>query len=200
MAAVPRSVPVESRLPNPVSLFAQYRNGFVLELPASPPDGADEVVGTLTFGVDNAANNRIHGAHILRIDALGHFTTRFGGIDFPESYLDSGTETYILADDGFTRCAGMIWAFCVSPARTLDAAMVGTDGQTTSIAFTIGDDRGALNRGVGAWDGFAEVAEGSSRAFVWGAPFFFGRRVALVFEGGAADNGKGVPGPFYALP
>jgi len=193
-------IPIESRLPNPVSLFPKHGNGVVLDLPASPEGGTGEIVGTLTFGVDTAANNRILGAQILRIDAKGLFTTRYGGVDFSESYIDSGTETYILADDGLTRCAGMTWAFCVSPSRTLEAAMIGTDGRKVQVLFTLGDYRGALDRRVGAWDGFAEVAEGSSRAFVWGAPFFLGRRVSLVFDGRATGDTKGVQGPFYALP
>lgn len=193
-------VPIESRLPNPFSLFPQHGNGVVLDLPASPEGGTGEIVGTLTFGVDTAANNRILGAQILRIDAKGLFTTRYGGVDFSESYIDSGTETYILADDGLARCAGMTWAFCASPSRTLEAAMIGTDGGKVEVLFTIGDYRGALNRRVSAWDGFAEVAEGPSRAFVWGAPFFLGRRVSLVFDGRATGDTKNMPGPFYALP
>lgn len=194
------SVPIESRLPNPVSLFAQHGNGIVLDLPASPEGGTGEIAGTLTFGVGTAANNGIRGAQILHIDANGLFTTRYGGVDYPESYIDSGTETYILADKGLPQCPGMTWAFCVSPSRTLETTMVGTDGRMVPVLFTLGDYRDALDRHVGAWDGFAEVAESSSRAFVWGAPFFLGRRVALVFDGRATGETKGVPGPFYALP
>ena len=194
------SVPIESRLPNPVALFAQHGNGIVLDLPASPAAGTSEIAGTLTFGVGTAANNRIPGAQILRIDANGRFTTRYGGVDYPESYIDSGTETYILADKGLPRCPGMTWAFCVSPSRKLETTMVGTDGRRVPVLVTIGDYRGALERRVGAWDGFAEVAERASRAFVWGAPFFLGRRVALVFDGRATGETAGVPGPFYALP
>lgn len=78
--------------------------------------------------------------------------------------------------------------------------MIGTDGRKVQVLFTLGDYRSALDRRVGAWDGFVEVAEGSSRAFVWGAPFFLGRRVSLVFDGRETGDTKGVQGPFYALP
>lgn len=194
------AVPTGSRLPNPVSNFPQHGNGIVIDLPASLENGASEIVGTLTFGVDTAPNNRIPGAQILHIGANGLFTTRYGGADYPESYIDSGTETYILTDDGLPRCAGMDWAYCVSPARTLEAAMVGTDDRKVTVSFTVGDYRGALDRRVGAWDGFAEAAGSPSRAFVWGAPFFFGRRVALVFDGNATNDEKAGLGPFYSLP
>ncbi len=192
------AVPIENRLPNPVTYLPHHKNGVVFNIPASPEGGADEIAGTLTFGVGTAANNRIAGTQILHIDANGLFTTRYDGIDFPASYIDSGTETYILADDGLPRCAGMSWAFCLSPARKLQAAMIGSDGRTVPVQLTLGDYRAALDRHVGAWDGFAEAAEASSKAFVWGAPFFLGRRVALVFDGSVTS--ESVTGPFYALP
>ncbi len=193
------AVPAESRLPNPIASFPQHANGVVFDLPAAPYDGAAEIVGTLTFGVDTASNNQIRGAQILRIGDTGLFTTYYGGVDYAESYIDSGTETYILADDGLPRCAGMAWAYCASPSRTLEAAMIGVDGRKVKVSFTIGDYQGALDRHVGAWGGFAEAADSSSKAFVWGAPFFFGRRIALVFDGKTTDDGKDPPGPFYAL-
>ena len=77
--------------------------------------------------------------------------------------------------------------------------MIGVDGRKVEVSFTIGDYRSALDRRVGAWDGFAEVADGSTRAVVWGAPFFLGRRIALVFDGMPIVDGNGAPGPFYAV-
>ena len=195
----PGAVPAESRLPNPITFFPQHGNGVVLEMPASPEGGTDEIVGTLTFGVGTSVNNRMRGAKLLHLNTSGYFTTRFDGVDFSRSYIDSGTETYLFADDGLPRCPGMVWAFCVSPSRTLEAMMVGTDGRQIRVPFTVGDYRGALDRRVGAWDGFAEVAERSTNAFVWGAPFFVGRRVALVFDGKVTSDTGAVTGPFYAL-
>ena len=193
------SVPSEDRLPNPVSRFPQHGNGVVIDIPASPDIGADKIVGTLTFGVGTVVNNQ-PGAHIIHLDANGLFTTRYGGADYPASYIDSGTETNILADEALPRCVGMEWAFCVSPVRALTTTLVGTDGAEVQVPFRVGDYRDALKGHVGAWDGFAEVAEPSSKAFVWGAPFFIGRRVALVFEGMTAGGLDGPRGPLYAFP
>ncbi len=78
--------------------------------------------------------------------------------------------------------------------------MVGTDGRQIRVPFTVGDYRSALDRRVGAWDGFAEFTERSSNAFVWGASFFVGRRVALVFDGKVTSDTGAVTGPFYTLP
>lgn len=190
------SVPVAARLPNPVSRFPRHGNGVVFDLPISPADGADEIRGMLTFGVGTAENNQ-PGSHVVHLDANGLLTTRYGGVDYPASYIDSGTETNIIADEALPRCAGMTWAFCVSPAQALTATMVGTDGAEVQAPFRIGDYRGALDRHVGAWDAFAEAAPPSTRSFVWGAPFLLGRRVALVFDGMAAG---GIEGPSYVLP
>ncbi len=65
-------------------------------MPASPEGGTDEIVGTLTFGVGTSVNNRMRGAKLLHLNTSGYFTTRFDGVDFPRSYIDSGTETYLL--------------------------------------------------------------------------------------------------------
>jgi hypothetical protein len=192
-------VPPESRLPNPVSRFPDHSNGIVIELPPSPPGGADELVGSLTFGVGTAPNNRIGKAGIIRLDGRGRFTTSFGGVAYPDSYIDSGTPAYLLSDDALPRCAGMTWAYCPVPERTLHATIAGADGAATPIAFTVGDYRAARDRSVGAWDGFAEAAEPSSRAFVWGAPLFIGRRVFLVQAGKAVPGVEGLSGPLYAI-
>ena len=193
------AVPPGSRLPNPVSRFSEHGNGVVLEIPTPPVGGADTVVGSLTFGVGTAANNQLGAGSIIRLDARGRFTTVLRGVAYPDSYIDSGTETYILSDAGLPRCAGMNWAYCPVPDRVLDATMVGIDGAETPVAFRIGDYRAALDRRVGAWDGFAEVAEPSSRSFVWGAPLFFGRRIFVVQEGKAVPGNDRALGPFYAI-
>ena len=193
-------VPQASRLPNPVSRFPDHANGIVIDLPRSPAGGADELVGSLTFGVGTAPNNRLGAAGVIRLDGRGRFTTVFDGVAYPDSYIDSGTGTTLLNDDSLPRCAGMAWAYCPVPDRTLNATIVGADGATMRIAFTVGDYRAALDRSVGAWDGFAEVAEPSSRAFVWGAPLFLGRRVFVVQEGKAVPGVERVSGPFYAIP
>lgn len=198
-SAVRGSVPPESRVPNPVSRFGEHGNGVIIDLPAAPDEGADQVVGTLVFGVGTAPNSRLGAAKVIKLDGRGRFTTVYGGKTYADAYIDSGTETNILTDDGLPRCAGMSWAFCVSPIRALFATMIGADGAQAEVAFRIGDYRAAMDRRVGAWDGFAEAAEHSSKTFVWGAPFFLGRRVSVVQDGQAVPGVDKAVGPFYAL-
>ncbi len=193
------SVPRAYRLPNPVSLFPEHDNGVAFDLPSPPTGGAERVVGTLTFGLDAASDHQLDGAPMLSIDGRGRFVTLYGGRSYPDSYIDSGTETNLIPDGDMPRCEGMPWAYCASPERILDATLVGQGGTSLAVRFKVGDYRGALDRHVGAWNGFAEASEQSSRAFVWGAPFFLGRRVYLVLDGRRVPGVDGAIGPAYAV-
>lgn len=187
------------RLPNPVSALPRHDNGAVFDLPASPSGGTAEIVGTLTFGVGTSDNNRLGASHVLRIDKNGHFTTVHDGLDFPESYIDSGTETYVLADGHLPRCEGLAWAYCADPERQLEAAMIGADGARLPMRLAVGDYRALRGRQVGASGGLAVAADPASPAFVWGAPFFLGKRISIVLDGKAVPGAPGVEGPLYAI-
>ena len=52
------SVPVANQLQNPVWLFTQDNNGFLLSLPAVPETGARSVAGSLIFGIGTESNQR----------------------------------------------------------------------------------------------------------------------------------------------
>jgi len=192
------AVPRAYRLPNPAAAFPGHGNGVSFDLPMPPRDGAAQVVGTLTLGVVAAPDSLLNKARIVCIDGRGHFTTLYGGKAYPDSYIDSGTETNIIPDADLPRCEGMSWAFCAIPDRSFTATMVGRGGAGIDLAFMVGDYRGALERRVGAWDGFAEV-NGNSMAFVWGAPVFFGRQVSVIFDGRSVPGRDGVIGPAYGI-
>ena len=187
------------RLPNPVSLFPAHDNGVVFELPATPGGGVAEVAGTLTLGVGSSPDTRLGSAEILRLGPTGRFTTVYGGLAYPDSYIDSGTETNILADDTLPRCPGASWAYCVSPERRLEAVLVGQDGARIATAFTVGDYATLRNRRFGALDSLAVAADPASKAFVWGAPFFLGRQVFVLLEGRGVPGLAGLKGPAYGV-
>ena len=143
-------------------------------------------------------DSRLGAARTLRLSPAGRFTTVYQGHHFSESYIDSGTGTYILADDRLPLCRSPNWAFCVSPSRQLDATLVGQGGSEIHTYLRVGDYSAALSSGYGADDSLAVLARSGSNAFVWGAPFFLGRRVFLVLDGKAIP-GSDILGPFYAL-
>ena len=187
------------RLPNPVSRLPGHDNGVVIALPAPPPGGAASVTGTLTFGVGTADNNRLGSPAVVPLDRAGRFTTLYGGTAYPRSFIDSGTPTYILADAALPRCPGMAWAYCAAPDRDRTATILGRDGAPVPVPFRVGLSRAALEGRVGASDGVAVAAEPASRAFVWGAPFFLGKRVAVLMDGQGVPGREDLRGPLYAF-
>ena len=192
---VPGRVAPAYRLPNPVTRLPEHNTGVVIDLPPAPPGGTDAVVGTLTLGVGTSDNNRLGPAAVVRLDGAGRFTTLYEGMAYPDSYLDSGTETYIVPDARLPRCSALPWAFCVSPERTLQAAMVGLDRSPVPTAFRIGDYATIRQHRFGAADSLAVAAGPGSKTFVWGAPFFLGKRVSVLIDG---KDVQGVSGPAYA--
>ncbi len=198
-APIEGSVAEPYRLPNPVAFFDRHDNGIVFDLPDVAGAGAFESVGTLTFGVGSDDGDRLRSAAIVRLDERGRFATLYAGEAFPDSYIDSGTETYIVPDDALPRCPGMPWAFCAAPTVTREAVVVGRDGVRTVLAFRVGDYRQIRQRGLGASAEIAEAARPRSGAFVWGAPLFLGRRIAVVLEGHDIPGAADLRGPLYAI-
>lgn len=156
-------------------------------------------MGTLTFGVGTIDNGRPVFSDVLHLDGAGYFTTFLGGKAYPHSYVDSGTETNVVPDLDLPRCQGMPWAYCIDPRRRIDAEMVRLDGHRAKVAFTVGDYRTRREQRQGAVDDLAEAAAPRSTAFVWGAPFFLGRRVSLILDGEEIPGAPGMVGPFYGL-
>ena len=187
------------RVPNPVARLPAHNNGVVFDLPSPPGGDAREVVGALMLGVGTAPNNQPGPASRLPLDAAGRFTTTYRGRSYPESTIDSGSETDIIEDDQLPRCAGMAWAFCPTPDRWIEAAMAGPAGARFPWRIRVGNYRRTLTRNDGASDGMVVAASEGTRSFVWGAPFFMGKRVMVVFEGRDVPRLEHWGGPLYGI-
>ncbi len=187
------------RLPHPVTRFGTHSNGFVLDFPNAPAGGADAVRGTLTLGIETADNNRLGAAQRLMLGPTGRFTTLYDGRSYPGSYIDSGTETYAFADDRLPACPVKTAGYCLQPARVLRATLVGQDQASIPMSFKVGNYERLRQENVGASDSLAVTAQPDSPAFVWGAPFFLGKRVYLLIEGQSLPTGHGVQGPIYGI-
>ena len=186
-------------MPNPVSFLPGHDNGVVIDLP-SPPDGAaQEVAGTLTFGVGTADNDRLGTSALVRLEAAGRFTTVFGGKAFPGSHIDSGTETYALHDDGLPRCREMASAYWVEPGRVLDAVMLGREGARVPLQFVVGDYQDRRERHAGASDDVAEAANVRLAAFIWGRAVLPRQAHVSRQRGQDVPGTPGLVGPFYAV-
>lgn len=183
------------QLPNPTAVLdGGIYNGAILDMPTVPNGAASEVDGTLTFGVNTATDNTMSSAAVAPLDGSGYVTTSFNGTNFQSSYIDSGTETYAIASSLFTPCNALkpFGAFCVSPTETHDATILGIDGVSHAVSFQVG-----MYPSSGVSSGASNYGSSTAPNFVWGAPFFFGKRVAIVRRGQLAA-GIAQAGPFYA--
>jgi hypothetical protein len=185
---------------NPVAAFAANNNGVLLVLPAVSANGATSINGTLIFGVGTQANNAIGSAGIYRADSsTGDFTTTYKGKTYSASFIDSGSNAYFFADTSIPSCTASTGFYCPLGTLSLTATNASYDGSNAgAVSFTVVnmDDLSLSITAApigGAVDNRAGVSV--SNGFDWGLPFFYGRRVFVVFEGSSATAGNG---PYWA--
>lgn len=178
-------IPTTYQLSNPTAVMdGGIYNGAVIDLPSVPDGGASQATGTLTFGVNTLADNTLSSPTVVPLSSSGHFSTVYDGVTYPSSYIDSGTATYTFPDSSLSRCSGALsFALCVSPTLPASASVHGASGLSYSVDFEIG-----MYPSSGVAQGAAVAASAASKSFVWGAPFFFGKRVAVVRKTASAAN------------
>ncbi|HJV01533.1 MAG TPA: DUF3443 domain-containing protein [Burkholderiaceae bacterium] len=185
---------------NPVAAFAANNNGVLLVLPAVSANGATSISGTLVFGVGTQANNAISGESIYRADSsTGDFNTTYKGKTYSASFIDSGSNAYFFADTGIPSCTVSAGFYCPLGTLSLTATNASFDGSNAgAVSFIVVNMDGLPNSITAASIGGTVDNRGSvsiSNGFDWGLPFFFGRRVFVVFEGSSATAGNG---PYWA--
>jgi hypothetical protein len=179
---------------NPVALFASDNNGVVVQLPALSSAGSARVEGKLIFGIDTQSNNQLGAARVIQTDSSGYFTTTYKGQALRNSFIDSGSNGLYFDDAGVTPCTGLNSGFyCPPNALGLSATMGLIANGSDEVRFSIGNAATLLSSTSWAYNNLGGVMSGPS--FDWGLPFFFGRSVFTVIEGGTTRVG---PGPLYA--
>jgi hypothetical protein len=215
-----------SQVQNPVSSFDTYtidgatgnvstsydNNGTIVVLPKIAEFGASLVRGRLVFGIGNKTNNQLATTvQQLNVDTdpgttvsnpyYLALTTRLNGTDYPNSYIDSGSNgMFFDAPTGSPtispRCTvgssvGQDWA-CPAKTQALSATMTGhLPGQVASFDFSIANANLLFATTNSA---FADLAGTSGQStpgtFVWGLPFFYGRSVyTSIWQQPLATNG-----------
>ncbi len=193
----PTVVPVEKQMTNPLSAFAADNNGFSITLPDVPPDGSASVAGTLTLGIGTQANNALGSTTILVPDQVGNMTTVFQGQSYGSSTIDSGTNAVFFSSpamSGLPTCKVNKDFYCPSATVDLSGSLVGADGASAGITFSVANADSLL---AGDNYGFDDLAgpNAPSPGFLWGLPFFFHRTVVTAFDGRATPSGAG---PYWA--
>lgn len=203
----PLAVPAAQQVQNPVGYFDVDNNGTVLILPAVPDTGAAQARGRLVFGIGTQANNQLPAnATLLRVDpdpasaSYLYFSTSTGGTSQPYSYVDSGSNGLFFHDGTITTScsaggAGGSW-FCPSSPQVRTADLLDGFGNSATVNFSIisADLLFATSNTAFATLG-GDAGAASPGAFVWGLPFFFGRRVYSSIWGQALATS----GPWVAF-
>ena len=193
-------MPLASQVANPVAAFAADNNGIALTMPAVPQGGASTLTGTLTFGIDTQANNRIDpSATVYAADSNGNFTTTYKNVQLSTSFLDSGSNGLFFSDSTIPLCSassGFSGFYCPNGALLISAVNTSSVNGAASgpVSITIVSPQ-ALDSSIRAAAIGGNVGRGFRTTFDWGMPFFFGRTVFAAFNGANTAHGTG---PYWA--
>lgn len=175
---------IADQVTNPVAAFASDNNGVVLQLPSIPAAGQASASGTLTFGVGTESNNGLGTATLLTADNLGNISTSFGGLTYPDSLLDSGSNALYFADSTLAASpcpqgSGGSLFYCPGTTQDLSATNQGANGNTTPVSFQIADLAQISSSNFAINDVGGPMTSGY---FDWGLPFFYNQTVFILLE------------------
>jgi hypothetical protein len=192
---------------NPIAAFpAGFNNGNIIELPAVPDAGAAAAYGYLVFGVaatGSGGNNSLPAGTPIGIDDYGNLTVTFNNGSYNTSFIDSGSSVYFF-NAALTQCGANSAApgfYCpaseyMSPTTTI----TGNQNYLGSLSFTFN-----IGNAVSLFDSTSNAnafafnnlgAPLPTTSFDVGEPFFYGRSVFTVIEGGQVGT---YTGPFAAV-
>lgn len=193
-SAITEPVTREYRVVQPIAALPQNNNGYILDTGDAPNNGSGSVSGKLILGID-LQDNSLKQKNRVYLGAHGNVDTEFNGVHYPRSYFDSGTQDLYFADapSSLQQC-GHAW--CADGETKLNAQITGADGATVNVPFRVGNTQQLRASRKGAIPNVARVNTESTHAFVWGMPFFYGKRVYVGIV--PLDENADVK-PFYAF-
>ena len=222
-SCVEATLPTAGQVGNPAAFLAQDNiaqdnNGVILQLPAIPATGASSASGSMVFGIGTRANNALTAAVIAVSDGVnaGSFSAVYGGATLTGGVFDSGSSGLYFDDAGIPTCtqsttAGDLSGFFCPGTETalslvpINVTIIGSNGVSVLITANVANalflvtQPGAANLSV-----FNDLAGPAGSmlpdAFVFGAPFFFGRSVYTAFEQRSTPSGAGPYFAFQAYP
>ena len=203
------NVALAAQVTNPVAMFAADNNGIIVNMPnLINANGDASVQGELTFGLGTQTDNALPatGLNVLGADAAtGDFTATYnGGTTALPALFDSGTNSYRFNDPTIAGCisppsrAMYVGYYCpaVAPknASTVNTGAMGA--RVPSISNTVNFAIADPNTFVANAAAFIDLAGGGGATnFVYGMPFFYGRKVYIGIDQRAAGA---YTGPYYA--
>jgi len=202
----PTYVTLAQQVPNPVTMFSLDNNGVLMFLPSVPSGGVSTLSGTLIFGIGTQTNNALQSATVYTVPDtganMGDITTKFNGVSYPSSFIDSGSSGIFFLDNattGIPTCTvqNSLWYCPIPSTGNLSATNQGTNGNQGVVNFSINNANTLFNTGYSAFStlGAPLVSAPPPGSFDWGLAFFFGRDVFTAIENMPTPGG---PGPYVA--
>ena len=194
----PTQASLALQMQNPVALFPDNNNGFVIDLPSVPLTGASSVQGSLIFGIGTQGNNTPGTVQRIGLNpASGTFSTRVNGVTYGNSFVDSGSNALYFSNSAIPACGSHPDFGCPASTLNFTATMFGSGGSNATFNFNVSNAERLFSTNPTAF-AFSTLAGPSSdtTAFDWGLPFFFGRRVFIGIEGQDTPLGTG---PYIAF-
>jgi Protein of unknown function (DUF3443) len=207
----PTNIATSQQVPNPVAAFTGDNNGVLIQLPNVANGGAQNVAGSLIFGIGTQSNNSISlAANVYPIpdnsSNAGEIITTYNGQTYPQSFLDSGSNGLFFLDSsttGIPTCTGFTgssdWYCPTNSPQSITVTNQGQDnnnnpdGPAVQVTFSIEDTSTLFNTNNTA---FSTLGGPNPGAFDFGLTFFFGKNVFTGIDQMPVQNGP--TGPFFA--
>ena len=176
---------------NPVTALASGdNNGVILSMPAVG-SVQTSAIGVLTFGLDSQSDNALDGYTVLPTSTSGDITVTMNGTSYPQSFIDSGSNTNFLDLPGVPTDAKGFYAPAqpISYPTTLSAGGASYASNITVAAV------GTQTLGAAVFP-YLAAPSGSTQALDLGLPYFYGKSIAYAIDGATTLHGTG---PYYAL-
>jgi hypothetical protein len=178
---------------NPIANFSKNNNGSVIQLPEATNAGDSTLMGLLIFGIDTESNNSIAQAKRITLEpTTANFTTIYKSYSYQRSYLDSGSNGIYFDDLSIPECSSTAYAsyYCPSAALSIDVILKGVGQEIYNYTF-LGDnaEKQSINKlNSPVQPTLMGSSGGTFQDFVWGLPFFYGKKVFTPIEGTAISS------------
>jgi hypothetical protein len=188
------TIPIAQQVGNPVSFLTSYNNGTIISLPPISTTGAKNTVGSIFLGIGNATNNTFSNLNTVNTNNYGLININYKGIDYANSFLDSGSSIYGIIDSSIPQCTGTYAGlFCPNTTQVVNI-VASNSNKTQNINSVIYFDNAdsLLSTGNNAFYNIGQVVNSSFiTGLDLGLSFYFGKTIATGIEGTSSNLGTG---------
>jgi Protein of unknown function (DUF3443) len=188
-----RTAMTETRqVQNPVAHFQENNNGTIIELPPVSGVSTNSISGKLIFGINTQLNNQFGAAKKITLDSQrATFSTVYKNRSYSQSYFDSGSNGIYFDDAALVQCSSVLsWYYCPAQTLQLDVLLMGVGTELYSYSFSVGNAVDLIKNfpNMAVQPNLVGLGGGTGQDFVWGLPFFFGKRFFTSIEGRGNDS------------